>query len=685
MLICNCSQVYPRVLKHQLINRDISWLSFNERVLQEASRKEVPVLERLKFLSIYSANLDEFYRVRMPALLALYELGDTLHNDNRLAEVNATIATQQQLFGSILRNDLIPELQHSNIVFLYSKEIPEMLKQSTSAYFMINIAAYIQVIKLADQPDFFPENNKIYFAVATQGKEEDALAIVGIPAVECGRFYTREVDGITYVITIDDIIKDHIGLLFPDAVVIQAFSFKITRDAELDLKDEFKVDIAEQIEELIVTRDLGLATRMLYDAAMPSDVLNRIVSAFKLDDALLVEGGRYHNLRDLADFPVKGPGMSYEPWPPVHYVCDGDNIFDCIAAKDMLLHVPYQSYDTVLQFFNQAAIDPAVTDVSVTLYRIAGNSRIGNALISAARNGKNVTVFVELKARFDEANNISWAKRMKAAGVKIIYSIPGLKVHAKVALVQRIVDGRSKSYGIFATGNFNESTARFYTDHILLTAHKDMLQDLGLLFLFLAKRRKPEPEDAFRLQHLLVAQFNLQSDFLALIDNEIAFARQGLPASITIKLNNLEEEVMIGKLYEASQAGVTVELIIRGICRLRPGVKDLSEHIRVVRIVDRYLEHGRIFIFHNNNEPKIYLGSADWMSRNIYRRIEVCFPLFNPELKRQIITMMALQLQDNASAVHIDSEGHNSALPEKDGDGLRSQYEIYQQVKKRFV
>lgn len=667
-------------------NRDISWLSFNERVLQEAARQDVPLLERLKFLSIYSSNLDEFYRVRIPALLALHHLGEEVpHIDNRLAEVNEIISRQQQAFGHLLRNELIPQLEQNNVKFIYNQSIPEKLKANTRAFFMTQIAAFLQRVELKEQPDFFPENNKIYLCIVYIQQGEQKIAIVNIPSDECGRFYQDHADGTDYVITIDDIIQDNLPLLFPGATIISANSFKITRDAELDLEDEFKGDIAQKIEEEIQQRDLGLATRFLYDAHMPKPLLDKIISAFKLGAATLVEGGRYHNLKDLNDFPLTAAAMRFDKWPPVPFVPETDNIFDSIATKDVLLHMPYQSYDTILQFFNQAAIDPDVIDVSVTLYRIAGNSLIGNALISAAKNGKNVTVFVELKARFDEANNIRWAKKMKAAGVKIIYSIPGLKVHAKVALVKRNVDGRIKMYGIFATGNFNESTAKFYTDHVLMTAQKDMLQDLDLLFIFLAKRRKPGPEDVFRLQHLLIAQFNLQADFLSLIENEITFARQDLPAAITIKLNNLEEEVMITKLYEASQAGVKIKLIIRGICRLKPGVPGLSENIEVRRIVDRYLEHGRIFIFQNNNEPRVYMGSADWMSRNIYRRIEVCFPVFNPDCKREIVELIQLQLEDNVSAVSIDEDGKNILLKQGSGKQIRSQYEIYKLIKTKKV
>lgn len=673
-------------MKNHLIHRDLSWLCFNGRVLDEAAREDVPLLERLKFLSIYSANLDEFYRVRIPALIALDLINEEGSAGKRLEEVNTIIAGQQQQFGSILRQQLLPELKQQDIHFIYGSALPERLKANAKAYFLSKVAAYITPVRLSEPGIFFPENNKIYLAVHCKTEDGADTLVVNIPSADCGRFYSENVDGTTFVLTLDDIIKDNLAFIVPGAAISGAYSFKITRDAELDLQDEFQGDLAEKIEHQITVRDLGLATRLLYDAAMPDTVLQQLKAAFLLGNATVVEGGVYHNLKDLGDFPVKRNTLSYEPWPSLVYPLSRDDIFSSVAERDILLHVPYHSYQTVLQFFNQAALDPAVTHIAVTLYRIAGDSVIGNALISAARNGKQVTVFVELKARFDEANNIRWSKRMKAAGIKIIYSIPGLKVHAKVAMVKRLEDGRSRYYGLFATGNFNESTARFYTDHILMTAHKGMLQELELLFLFLAQRRKPETGEQLPFASLLVAQFNLQPAFLQLIDNEIAAARKGQNAAITIKLNNLEEEVMINKLYEASAAGVAVRLIIRGICRLKPGVPGLSEQITVRRIVDRYLEHGRIFIFGNNGDPKVFMGSADWMNRNIYRRIEVCFPVYERELREELIQMVNIQLKDTLSAVSVDGKGANHPVP-KEAEGaeaVQAQREQYRMIKGKY-
>ncbi len=394
-------------------------------------------------------------------------------------------------------------------------------------------------------------------------------------------------------------------------------------------------------------------------------------------------GGQYHNLKDFMGFPVSSPKLSNQNWPKL---CNTDlidgSLTEAIYKNDIIVHTPYQSYDSVLRFFNEAAIDAQVREIYVTLYRVASDSKIVNALISAAKNGKKVTVLVELKARFDEANNIKWAKKMKDAGVDIIYSVTALKVHAKVALVKRQIGDRMRYVGLFATGNFNESTAAFYTDHILMTANKEMLREVELLFIFLAKRVKPTSADQVNFKHLLVAQFNLQQVFLNLIDREIEHAKQGKPSGITIKMNNLEEKVLINKLYEASSAGVKIEMIVRSICRLIPGVAGMSENIKVTRIVDRYLEHGRVFIFNNLGKYDVYLGSADWMNRNIYRRIEVCFPVYDEQIKKEMLDIIAIQKQDNVQAVCIDENMEN--IPVKTGKVLiSSQHDIYQFLKNK--
>ncbi|HVU55925.1 MAG TPA: polyphosphate kinase 1 [Puia sp.] len=648
---------------NSFFDRDLSWLSFNYRVMEEAARATTPLLEKINFLSIYSSNLDEFYRVRVPALAALGKIkksGETaagLESQALLQKINEEVERQLGHYGRLLVDDILPELSRHGIEFIYEPAgqtalpytlpVPPAVKNAATDYFYTELLAFLQPLHLSrTKESFFPGNDRLYFAVAADGPSQD-IYILNIPSDSCPRFFTAEEGGRKYILFIDDIIREKLGFIFPGKILLSACSIKITRDAELDLEDEYEGDIAEKIEKKLAKRDAGLATRFLHQPGIAPETLRSLVDALGLQDASIVEGGRYHNLRDLAAWPVKDARLSYPVWPALKGG-NASSLFQRIAQKDILLHTPYESYDPVLQFFNEAAVDPAVEEIYVTMYRIARDSRIAHALISASRNGKKVTVFVELKARFDEANNLQWARQMKQAGVKIVYSIPGLKVHAKIALVKKNVQQRMIYYGLLATGNLNEKTARFYTDHILLTGNHDLMRELELLFIFLSRRKEPRNAEKIAFHHLLVAQFNLQDRFLDLIDREIENHRHGRPAAITIKLNNLEERVMIEKLYDASRAGVPVTLLVRSICCCIPGVPGMSDTITVKRIVDRYLEHGRVFIFHNNGEEEIFLGSADWMNRNIYRRIEVCFPLYDEGLKKEMKEIIRLQTVEEA-------------------------------------
>jgi polyphosphate kinase len=672
-------------------DRDISWLAFNGRVLAEAGSAFVPLLERIRFLSIYSSNLDEFYRVRMPAVMALQKIrggnggdGKKEANGNHvLPQIVQIINEQQEQFGKIFTHEILPLLRQQNIHLLYNEPLPESIRQDAADYFRTQVMAFLQPVYISQkETKFFPENNRLYLltVIETEQKGEEVV-IVNIPSDSLSRFYTVGAGGEQFVVFLDDIVKNNLPALFKKAHIKGCYSFKITRDAELELEDEYEGDLAHKIEKQLIKRDLGLATRLLHEPGIHEPHLQFLINALKLQGANIVQGGCYHNLKDLGDFPVKDPGLSYTKWPAIAVKAGsaGTPLFDAIEENDIILHPPYQSYDTVLRFFNEAAVDTDVTEIYVTLYRIASESRIGNALVSAAKNGKKVSVLVELKARFDEANNIKWAKKMKKAGVKIVYSDVSLKVHAKIALVKRKKNKRIRYVGLLATGNMNENTARFYTDHILFTAHAEMLREMELLFIFLGHGKKAGNPELINFNQLLVAQFNLQQRFLQLIDREITNARLGLPAHILIKMNNLEEKVLINKLYEASQAGVQVDLIVRSICCLRPGVKDLSENIRILRIVDRYLEHGRVFVFHNNGNKEVYMGSADWMNRNIYRRIEVCFPVYDERIKQQLLDILQLQLLDNRQAVQINEHLQNVPV-QNNNVPLASQEAIYKLI-----
>lgn len=673
--------------KYSFFNRDISWLSFNERVLMEASKPHVPLLERIKFLSIYSSNLDEFYRVRMPALMALHKLykKDHIQKNERLQypdtalNVHEIIRKQLDSFGNILRNQLQPALKEAGVHLIYNEPLPQEIKQNTTEYFFSEILSFIQIINISQSGhNFFPENNKLYLAVIVEKNDKEELIVLNIPSTDLPRFFKVNKNGLDYIVFIDDIIKDNINIALKNMHIKACYNFKVTRDAELNIEDEFVGDLAEKIEKQIEKRDFGLATRFLYEPVEPKQYVENTITALGISNAIMVQGGSYHNLKDLMSLPVKDQNLSYPTIPSISLQVSQKKelLLEQLTYKEIIIHTPYESYNPVLRFFNEASVDDSVEEISVTLYRVASDSRIVNALISAAKNGKKVFVFVELKARFDEANNIKWSKRMKAAGIKIIYSIPSLKVHAKIALIKKRNNEVVKYFGLLATGNLNENTARFYTDHILMTSNSAILQELEMLFHFLSKRERPTKERFIPFNFLLVAQFNLQQRFLDLIDNEIEHAKNGKPAKIIIKLNNLEEKVLIKKLYDASCAGVKIALIVRSICCLIPGVKGMSENIMVHRIVDRYLEHGRVFIFHNNGKDDVFLGSADWMNRNIYRRIEVCFPIYNEEIKEEIIKLINIQLEDNTQAVIID-ESLNNIEKDPGEQPVRSQKEIY--------
>lgn len=661
-------------------DRDISWLSFNERVLNEAARDSVPLLERLKFLSIYSSNLDEFYRVRIPAIMALHKIVKIKGNAPLLNKIKAIIDRQQNQFGHILQQDILPELSRGGVRLLYNQPLPEVLTAGISEYFISEVAAFTVKVDLERAADFFPENNKIYLLVDLSGDRGPQRVILNIPSGELPRFYTTVHEHVRFIVFLDDIVRQSLGRIFPHSFVRGCWSFKVTRDSELNLQDEYEGDLAEKIEKQIAKRDAGLATRLLYDASMPANVFGDLVKGLGLSHANVVGGGRYHNLKDLCDVPVANPAWFYAPWPAVVHPVK-DSLFMQMDEEDILLNPPYQNYDTVLRFFNEAVLDEDVTDIHITLYRVASDSRIAHALISAAHNGKKVTVFVELLARFDEANNIRWAKRMKAAGIKIIYSIPGMKVHAKMAFIKKKRGKRTSYYGLLATGNLNETTARFYTDQILFTTDKEILREMELLFLFLRKRERPVAKDRrLHFSQLMVSQFNLRTRLGELIGFETRQAAAGKPASIILKLNNLEEKKLIEALYQASRAGVKISLIIRGICCLVPGVEGMSENITVRRVVGRYLEHGRIYLFHHGGAEKVFLASADWMERNIYRRIEVCFPVLNPKHASTLKEILRCQLADNRQAVWVDAEQQNRPVSVP-GRAISSQDEIYQKFK----
>jgi polyphosphate kinase len=680
-------------------NRDISWLGFNHRVLQEAADLSVPLLERVKFLAIFSSNMDEFFRVRYPVITFYSSLKKkTLHKitppyDKKLAEkVQEIIALQLEEFGSIINTQVLPALEANKIILYYNRPIPDQYTSQIRELFFSRILAFMQPVFMDEslQQDFFPENNKVYFFVLLkkEGNEAFSHAVINIPTGKISRFVKLESGNEEQpIVFLDDIIRDNMNCIFTGFTIHSCYSFKITRNSELFLDEENIAEgLMKEMEKKLAKRDMGNPTRFLYEKGMPLSVQNFLAQSLGLKQEELYEGGRYHNLSDLASLPVSRKDLEYpslQQLKPVGLEYCGD-IFRQIEEKDMLLHFPYESYNPVLAFFNQAAIDPEVESIAVTLYRVATESHIVNALISAAKNKKQVQVFVELKARFDEANNIKWSKEMEKAGVKIIYSIPQIKVHSKIALVIKKSKDGTKGYGYVGTGNFNENTAKFYTDHALFTARHEVIKDMKHLFSILEKRKRPEKNALSEFKELLVSQYNMEAVFEEEIIKQIKRKKKGLDALIRIKLNNLEDVYMIDLLYKASKAGVKVRLLIRSICCIAPGKENLSENIEVKRIVDRFLEHSRILIFGDDTDNRIYIGSADWMSRNLQQRIEVCAPVAEEKLKEELVNYFDIQWNDKVKAVTLDADLNQlrqSYLPEED---LKCpQDKIYEYLKQR--
>ena len=691
--------VKAKSTKDIFFNRELSWLSFNYRVLQEAKDKNVPLFERLKFLAIYSSNLDEFFRVRVASLRSLLALKTKTQKklqfepQKLLEDIKATVNKQQDEFGRIYREEIIPELKKNNIYIVDDKNFPKSSKEYLQLYFSDKIAPVIQTLVIdATETSTFLQNKALYFALCITEKVKSGrqrknvsakyeYAIVEIPSDKLGRFITLPaIKGKNYVMFLDDVIKLFLPQIFPSHKIISCYSIKLTRDAELYIDDEFTGNLLAKIKKGLSKRKTGVPSRFLYDSRMPKEFLKTLRDVLNLKKDDLIEGGRYHNFNDFFSFPnFNLSGLEYEPLPPV--TCSDfdkhNSVFDAISEKDILVSFPYQSYEYVLKFLEEAAVDPNVKSVKITLYRVASESLVVRSLLKAVKNGKKVIAFVEVKARFDEEANFSSGEALQNGGVTVLYSFPGLKVHSKLCVVERVENGKTNFYTYLGTGNFNEKTARVYCDHALFTKDKQMGKDAKNVFKFLLTKK-----DQLSFEKLLVAPFNLRSTFTQLIDNEIKTAGEGKKAEIIIKLNSLEDRKIIKKLYEASQAGVRIKIIVRGICCLIPGKKGLSENISVLSIVDRFLEHARIYVFYNNGNKLIYVASADWMRRNLNRRIEVAFPILDNNLKRNLLKVIELQWNDNIKSRKIDVAQKDKYKMSRRKMKIRSQYEIYNYINK---
>lgn len=676
------------------IHRDISWLSFNYRVLQEAKDPAVPLLERLKFLAIYSSNLDEYFRIRVANLRNLKKVGkktkaqlDFVPRD-LLKEVHAIVNKQQEEFSQIFENQIVPELRKHNIYILRRLDLNAEQKAFVEHYFNNNLLPFVMPVLLVKQrirP--FLANAHLYLAVHLRQRKkplaESEYALVKIPSDQLPRFVVLPSNnGRHNIILLDDIVRHSVSLLFPGYDIQDTYSIKLTRDAELYIDDEYSGDLVQKIKSSLSKRQVGPPSRFVYDREMPEHLLMYLKDTFELGKNDMLPEGRYHNNFDFFKFPDFGmKHLKNKPLTPLpHPTLSGDrDVFQVIRRKDQLVHVPYQSYQAVVNFFEQAARDPKVTHIKVILYRVARHSKILEALIEAVKYGKQVSAFVEIKARFDEAANLEWGEKLDRAGIRVHYSFPGVKVHSKLALVRREENGKPKLYGYLSTGNFHEETAQVYSDIGILTADSRLTGEISGVFSFLENIKPPKQE----FEHLLVGKFNLRPALYALIDHEIEAAKAGKFARIIIKVNSLEDKAIISKLYEASQAGVKILLIIRGICCLVPGIKGLSENIEVFSIVDRYLEHARVFLFHHSGEEKIYLSSADLMQRNLSFRIETTFPVYDKDLKAEIRALIDLQVNDNVKARIIDPKDQNEYRRNSSDIPVRAQLETYFYFKRK--
>ncbi len=669
-----------------LADRELSWLAFNARVLQEAEDPTVPVGDRLDFLAIVSSNLDEFFRVRVASLRSLLRLGKKtaaeLGVEPRalLAEILRAVDVQQTRFGVVLREQVLPALRERGILLVDERQLGEAETTWLRTFFEREVRPRITVLGLDQEPPPFLENRGLYLAVALEpaqgpriaaGPQE--IALVAIPPAVPRWVCPPAAQGERTVLFLDDVIRLCLPALFPAHAIAGAWSVKLTRDAELSLEDEFSADLVTALRRALAKRSVGVPSRFLYDPDMPDAVLSRLRNRLGLEAEDLFRGGRYHNLHDLFAFPRFDPGgLRAPPLPPLPVLDDAPSILAAVAERDRLLHFPYQSFEPVLRFLREAAEDADVDAIWITLYRVAKASAVVDALAAAAKRGKAVTAVIEVKARFDEEANLDAAARLEAAGARVVYSDPELKVHAKLALVSRREGGESRLYGYFGTGNFNENTARIYADHALLTADTRLTRESRRVFAYLLGETE-EP----RFKHLMVAPFGLRRRLRRLVNAEKKAALGGKPAAIVLKLNSLEDPKSIRWLYDASAAGVPIVLIVRGICRLVAGLPGVSETIEIRSIVDRFLEHARVYRFYAGGKDRVFLSSADWMTRNLDRRVEVAFPIYDESCRAQLMRFLELQLADTVKARRIDAEFSNTYVRDGSAARTRAQLDAY--------
>lgn len=679
----------------QYINREISWLSFNERVLQEAQDPSVPLLERLRFLGIFSSNLDEFFRVRVASLKRMTALRKkaikTIGESPKkvMAEILDRVITMQNRFNLIYQH-IVHELEQENVFILNESQLTPEQGAFVRNYFHQEVRAVLVPI-MVDAIEEFPylKDHAIYLAVLlsdSTGNHKSKYSVIEVPTDRLSRFLVLPKNGDrNFVVLLDDVIRyclDDVFYIFPHDTY-KAATIKLTRDAELDLLEDFNQSVTEKIEKGIRQRKRGKPVRFIYDAAIDSDMLDYILKRMHLKKGNdhLVAGARYHNFKDFQKFPSLG--KIHLLYPRINHLHHPDiepnkSILQVIKKKDILLHFPYHSFDSFIDFLRESAIDPKVTEIKITLYRLAKNSRVANALINAVRNGKKVLVVMELQARFDEEHNILWSDQLGEEGAQVIFGIQGLKVHSKVCLISRKEKGEIVQYANISTGNYNESTAEVYADHSLFTADKRITEELQLMFEFF--------QNSYRLpdyKHLVMSPTYMRKKLEKLINKEIEFAQDGKPARIDIKLNNVADLTMVAKVVEAAKAGVKVRMLVRGTCSLYVISEELKSKIEIISIVDRFLEHSRILIFNNGGDEIVYLTSADWMVRNLNSRVEMACPVYDPEIQSELKDYFNLQFKDNVKARVVDANQFNQYKKDQQLP-CRSQQEIYNYLKEKI-
>ncbi|MDF1643857.1 MAG: polyphosphate kinase 1 [Pseudomonadales bacterium] len=675
---------------HERIEKEISWLSFNERVLQEAIDKKVPLIERLRFLGIFSNNMDEFFRVRVAdvnrrIIIARAKIDADLtvkHEKKLLRDIQEKVQQLQARFDQTY-NEILAELAQRNVLLLNETQLTEEQGDWIQEYFRDELKPALSTW-LLDRAEELPqiEEKLIYLAVDLVLENGTQLySLIAIPTEKLGRFIPipkRYSKGKRTFILLDDIIRYCLLDVYSEVMNVakaDAYTVKLTRDAELERGEEITQSLLDQLSSSLKKRLVAAPVRFVYDREMPEQMLKFFVRKLGMNsDESHMPGGRYHNFKDFVGFPAVGRGkMVYEPLQPLTspQFEKYRNLFKAIREQDILLYYPYHSFKYFTELLRQASIDPRVTAISISIYRVANDSRVVSALIAASQNNKHVSVNVELQARFDEEANIEWSKRLTDAGVMVEFGVPNLKVHTKICLIKRIEKGKEVKYAHIGTGNFHEKTAEIYTDFSLFTCHPGITEEADRVFDFISHSYRRH-----NFRHLWVSPLNNRDNFRNRIKREIANAGEGKSAEIILKANNLVDHEIIDLLYDASQAGVIVRLIIRGMCCLTPGIKGLSENITAISIVDRYLEHPRVSVFHNNGDPEVYISSADIMQRNLDFRVEVGCPIYDTALKNKIIDILEIQFSDRAKARVINAQQNNPYVNRGNRKKIRSQMEI---------